>query len=1162
MRNGLNHFFRVVWNAATGTWQAIAECGKGHSKSTRSKSMSQPLVAGSFVLMALPTLAADVLPTGGSVVAGALARPVSVNNSKMTIEQSSNKLAMDWQSFSIGKGNTVEFIQPSPSAIALNRVLGSDVSVIQGALKANGQVFLVNPNGVLFSPTAQVEVGSLIASTQSISTNDFLAGNYVFRGVSSNAIINQGNVTAVNGGTIALIAAKIINDGTLNAPQGNVLLGAGSKVTLDLGGPVKLQVANDTLETLIANGGAIRAEGGHVLLTTQAARTLASSVINHSGLIEAQALANGEKGEVILFAHGGKTQVDGTINATGGFVETSGKTLDIANGTVIKAKNWLLDPLNLVIDSGSGAIGGDTVGASVIEAALNNNTNVTLYAENSIKVNHSLTWQQGGLSLSAPTININNAMTLNGSANLTLNFIDLNVNKEVLLAGDEAGIFLINYGGKINFAIKADQTGFDGKFTFSGARSYLAKADDAKLEGEEPTAVFSTYTRDASLWGQQSFLPGTVWSPILNSRVDLEKINGTDFSLGGNYVLGQDINLSGSNWTAIGTWSTPFSGQIDGLGHTISNMKVTAGDDPSGLVGYMVGGRLTNLALTNAAIAGDGSQSSVGLLVGHAETDAAKPLEISNVITQGTIEDLSGGAGGIAGGIRNDPSSPDDTITVTLSNLHSDVTLRNTGGHTGGLVGDMRVNGPGTGATLIENSSAKVRIHNGQEESVGGLIGYVESGDNKFLLRDSYAIGHIEGEQSVGGLVGYLYGANAAIENSFANVEIGLSASVHPDSVGGLVGELRNGSINNSYARGSISHNTWDEDEQPGGQYIGGLVGLTSNGSINHSYSDIKITVSAGDMTDEESGYWGIGGLAGYAYNSTISNSAALGDISITNGTINNYSNTVAGGVVGVLASGNTLTNNIYAGKLSLQTGAADETSRSLAGGVVGGSWPAESDYIEGGWNGSGASVSENQFDGVLNPSLNGQTGITKTTTSIAKTTITPYDTAPGLGFNFGESGPWAYKTGKNDSLPYLKWAAYLFESEDGTGGGGSQPPAPPAPPALSTPPAAITAVAAAQSAGAGLNTSQPTVTNSTTQTLAPNLANTPSVVTTLQGNSLPVVDVAGGLAFVQAPAGSASLPSEAGGIDPTGFMRVFVVGGGLSMPSNLQDDSTSQRRN
>jgi filamentous hemagglutinin family protein len=112
-------------------------------------------------------------------------------------------MAANWQSFSIGAGHTVNFVQPSSSAVALNRVLGSDVSVIQGALNANGQVFLINPNGVLFTPTAQVNVGGIVASTLNLSNEDFLAGRYRFSGDSTASVINQGNIQTAPGGTAA-----------------------------------------------------------------------------------------------------------------------------------------------------------------------------------------------------------------------------------------------------------------------------------------------------------------------------------------------------------------------------------------------------------------------------------------------------------------------------------------------------------------------------------------------------------------------------------------------------------------------------------------------------------------------------------------------------------------------------------------------------------------------------------------------------------------------------------------------------------------------------------------------------------------------------------------------------------------------------------------------
>ena len=168
--------------------------------------------------MASTGVLAQSLPTGGAVVAGS--GTIVQAGQVMTVTQASPKLATDWQSFNIGSGSTVNFVQPSSSAVALNRVLGSDVSLIQGALNANGQVFLVNPNGVLFTSTAQVNVGSIVASTLAIRTADFMSGNYRFDGSADTvgagaAIISRGNITATGdngkGGSIALIAARIIH---------------------------------------------------------------------------------------------------------------------------------------------------------------------------------------------------------------------------------------------------------------------------------------------------------------------------------------------------------------------------------------------------------------------------------------------------------------------------------------------------------------------------------------------------------------------------------------------------------------------------------------------------------------------------------------------------------------------------------------------------------------------------------------------------------------------------------------------------------------------------------------------------------------------------------------------------------------------------------------
>ena len=193
------------------------------------------------------------LPTGGEVVAGTGA--ISTRGNSTLVQQSSAKLVVNWQSFNIGADAEVEFRQPDSTSVALNRVIGTDPSLIQGRLKANGQVFLVNANGVLFSRSAQVDVGGLVASTLDMDDREFMQGRFVLAGQSRAAVTNEGVIRARDGGVVALIAARIVNTGELTANRGKVGLGAGDRVTLDLGGPTLLQVRNSTLETLIENGG-------------------------------------------------------------------------------------------------------------------------------------------------------------------------------------------------------------------------------------------------------------------------------------------------------------------------------------------------------------------------------------------------------------------------------------------------------------------------------------------------------------------------------------------------------------------------------------------------------------------------------------------------------------------------------------------------------------------------------------------------------------------------------------------------------------------------------------------------------------------------------------------------------------------------------------------
>ena len=172
------------------------------------------------------------LPSGEQISAGS--GDIGRSGSTLTVTQTSPKLALNWQGFNIGQGETVNFNQPSSSAIALNRVLGQDPSQILGNLNANGQVFVLNPNGVLFGRTAQVNVGGLVASSLNMSNADLMAGNYTFSNSgAAGSVVNQGALTAANGGYIALLAPEVRNEGVIIATLGIALLAAGDKVTLN-----------------------------------------------------------------------------------------------------------------------------------------------------------------------------------------------------------------------------------------------------------------------------------------------------------------------------------------------------------------------------------------------------------------------------------------------------------------------------------------------------------------------------------------------------------------------------------------------------------------------------------------------------------------------------------------------------------------------------------------------------------------------------------------------------------------------------------------------------------------------------------------------------------------------------------------------------------------
>jgi filamentous hemagglutinin family protein len=364
----MNRIYRSIWNDRTGTFVAASEntksCGKKSSPGASAVTRVARFALNGLAVSLMLAFGSNVyaLPTGGAVSAGSAS--IAGSAGKTTINQSSQNVAINWQSFSIGQKEAVQFVQPNSSSIALNRVLGSDASSIFGGLSANGKVFLVNPNGILFGQGAQVNVGGLVASTLNITDGDFMAGRYNFAGTGKGTILNQGSINA-DGGYVALLGASVSNQGVISAKLGTVALAAGNAITLDVAGDglLNVTVSQGAVNALVQNGGLIQADGGQVLLTAQAAGNLLQSVVNNTGVIQAQTVEN-HNGTIRLLAdmQSGTVNISGTLDAsgtgagqTGGNITATGQHVGLFGGHISASG-----------DAGGGTVlvGGDLHGAN------------------------------------------------------------------------------------------------------------------------------------------------------------------------------------------------------------------------------------------------------------------------------------------------------------------------------------------------------------------------------------------------------------------------------------------------------------------------------------------------------------------------------------------------------------------------------------------------------------------------------------------------------------------------------------------------------------------------------------------------------------------------------------------------------------------------------
>lgn len=931
----MNHIYRVVYNTASQTYQAVPEISKGKHKSCAEKTSAAasktPTFAGKLralcaALLALTCPFALAAPTGGAVSAGQAAIHQAGNITD--IRQSSQNAAINWQNFSIGAHETVNFHQPNAQSLTLNRVIGNERSIIDGAMNANGKVFISNPNGMLIGRDAQINVGSLVATTAQISNDDFMNGRYQFTNAKGE-IENLGNITVPQGGVVALIAPIVKHSGTITAPKAHTLLASADSFSITLPDNANFAYTLDkgTLQGLVDNGGAILADGGRVVLTAKGVDSVKKSLIKHTGVIEANTVQN-NKGVIELLGDldnsalnvSGSLKAEGKASGDGGFIETSAASLFFADSAHIstQAQNgqtgtWLIDPKDFTVAKS----GGDMTGQQVTNGLTRNN--ITLKSRDGAKegkgdviINDEINWDKNTLTLNAENdIHINKTMNGSGTAKLALEYgqgtdnggeSDYYLDKNTPLKDRTAKVNLPE--GK-NFSVKKGSNGETIVF------DVIHKMPEITNGGTEANA--QAFSNQNIAFGKNIDLSHTENHNGFAGWTLKQKYKTGDNLLGGERFHGlghiiENLTLDAPNQNDVGLIRKAQTTEIRDL--SLHNSQIKGGRNVGGLIGVATNSQINNVIVNKGGISGE---ENVGGMIGYAGVNLGVTSELSYLhsdirVKASTDHNIGGLIGMIDVGSYDAPN-----MNIHHATSFSNVNVAgssNLNGGTGGLVGRIHLT-TGSGSHFLSDSSAKGNVIAPNAYSgVGGLVGYIEQNGKQSIIQNSHATGKVEGAYLAGGLVGRLQKTN--ISNSFATGDV--SGSSYG---GGLVGDAYDKSvIENSYATGNVTANKPNNS-------IGGLVGSLSGSQIKRSYAEGNLSVDVAKITSANSVI--AGGLVGYARAADIKESYATGNIETKNIDV------TAGGLIGTL-NGKTNVENSYAtGSLS-----SSGTTRAKFGGLVG----------------------------------------------------------------------------------------------------------------------------------------------------------------------------------------------------------------------------------
>jgi filamentous hemagglutinin family protein len=921
----------------------------------------------------------------GSTVVGGSATISGSGTSNVTVQQSSERAIINWHSFNLGAGETTTFQQPNSSSVTLNRVTGGmGPSSINGTITANGKVFLINGDGILFGPSGIINTAAFLATTNDIANEDFMAGRYNFNqpGNSQASIVNYGSITAARGGFAALVAPGVRNSGTITATLGSVALASGNTFTLDFYGDrlITLAVGSETasqvidvatgqpLKSLVTNEGKLKANGGRVELTAAAARMVVDSVINNTGVIEANTIGS-HKGMIVLSAATSGTKTSGAPTQTvkiSGKISANGKQAGTQGGTVVvTGENIQVTnaTINATGQAGGGKvmIGGDWGGGNPNKSLVNN---------------QSATLESYAIA-TASTVNVSSSTTINVSAKTSGNG-----GKVVLWSESET-----TFAGTI-YSRGGSESG-NGGFAEVSSHANLYYTGFADMRA--PNGTTGTVLLDPDDFHVVTYCGDCEANEITASNLSY-------YLSFGNYVIATNNSINpvgkhGDIFVEPGAalhWTGPQTLTLSAYRNIYIDASINALN--GGTLVLRSGGTVTQTApitVTNLALLGDGATyilTDTSNVIGNfaANTgsvylysnglnintvfDGNSATSISGVTTTGAFT-LNGGAGTIFA---------NSTIDVGTFTLQGGAWIQNSRSLPYFHAYDFRIDGGSfmrvAGGSGSGNDPYRIA-------DVYGLQGIINTTGSSFTLNESYVLandidatgtiawnagagirsgrtfnGLFDGQNyTISGLTGRQglfgnIGSGGTVTNlNLSNVNI--TAGGNTVSVGGLSG-ANEGTVSNVNVSGIVSGGS------NYGVIAGGLIG-TNRGLITRSTSASYVSVG-----DAPSGAANVaGGLVG-SNQGMITLSSAIGAVSagsfssagglagqnglMGSGTgyiLSSYAsglvfiaglNSSAGGLVGVNSAGSTIINSQAFGAVTSIANANDPQSFTNAGGLVG----------------------------------------------------------------------------------------------------------------------------------------------------------------------------------------------------------------------------------